>query len=370
MRWLKQRTKKIVAAAAAGLLLTGAALAGCAAVDDRESEEQHATQEQGEHSGSEGSQGSEASGEHSGEGDEARGEHSGEGNGEHGVGGEGSGEGREGSRELNEAEMSSPIVPLNQPWTGNLGGLAVDAWFDETNQTIHTTVQNRSDQTLCYVQSEPHMKSGTRTVGELGPDKLGDLAPGQEATSVLAISSEPAMAGVLFDGYVTHLEVFDCAGPGPIPHNGGEGGEGSGGEGGSGHAGGEAAERGGEASSAAALSPDETYDETRNGARLILSYDAAANAFVGTVENTTSQVLTRARVEIHLSNGTELGPTTPTDLAPGQVLQVRLASTTAPFTSWTTHAEIGSGEGGGEHGSGEHGSGNGEHGSGGEGSGG
>ncbi len=118
------------------------------------------------------------------------------------------------------------------------------------------------------------------------------------------------------------------------------------------HASGEASERGGEASSAAALAPGDTYDETRNGARLVLSYDAAANAFAGTVENTTDRVLTRARVEIHLSNGTELGPTTPTDLAPGQVLEIRLPSTTASFTSWTTHAEIGSGEGGDEHGSG------------------
>ncbi len=124
----------------------------------------------------------------------------------------------------------------------------------------------------------------------------------------------------------------------------GDGEHGSGRESGDEHASGEASERG-EGSSAAALAPDDTYDETRNGARLILSYDAAANAFTGTVENTTDRVLIRARVEIHLSNGTELGPTTPTDLAPGQVLQVRLASTEAPFTSWTTHAEIGSGEG-------------------------
>ena len=48
----------------------------------------------------------------------------------------------------------------------------------------------------------------------------------------------------------------------------------------------------------------------RNGARLILSYDAASNSFKGTVENTTSNVLTRVRVEVHLSNGAELGPTT------------------------------------------------------------
>ena len=357
MGWLQRRTKRVIAGVAAALLLAGAALAGCASTDDRESGEEHANREQGEHDSGERREGS----------------------GEHGSGGEGSGEsGEGGSGELNEAEMSSPITPLNETWTGNLGGLEVDAWFEESSQTTYTTVRNVTDRTLCYVQSEPHLKSGTRTVGELGPDKLGDFAPRQETMSVLAVSSEPAMAGVSFDGYVVHLEVFDCAGPGPIPHSGGEGAEGSGGESGGEHASGEASERGGEGSSAAALGPNDTYDETRNGARLILSYDAAAHAFTGTVENTTDRVLRRARVEIHLSNGIELGPTAPTDLAPGQVLQIRLASTTAPFTSWTTHAEIGSGEGGSEHGSGgesgesggEHDGESGEHGSGGEGSGG
>lgn len=371
MRWLRQRMKKVIAGVAAALLLAGAALAGCASDDDRESGEQHAEREQGEHGG-------EGSGEHGGEGREGSGEHggegSGEGEGEHGGQGHG-----DSIRERNEAEMSSPITPLDQQWTGNLGGLEVDAWFEEASQTAYTTVRNTTGQTLCFVQSEPHLKSGTRTVGELGPDRLGDLKPGQETMSVLSVSSEPAMDGVSFDGYVVHLEVFECGGPGPIPHNG-EGGEehGSGGEGGGEHgSGGEVSgEHGGEGregSTAAALAPEDTYDETRYGARLIMSYDAAANAFTGTVENTTNRVLTRARVEIHLSNGTELGPTTPTDLAPGQVLQIRLPSTTAPFTSWTTHAEIGNeehgsggeghgsgGESGGEHGScGEHGGGEG-----------
>lgn len=344
MGWLKRRTTRVIAGVAAALLLAGAALAGCASDDDRESGEQHAEREQGEHGG-------EGSGEHGSEG-------TGEGEGEHGGQGHG-----DSIRERNEAEMSSPITPLDQPWTGNLGGLEVDAWFDEASQTAYATARNTTDQTLCFVQSEPHLKSGTRTVGELGPDRLGDLEPGQEAISVLAVSSEPRMDGVSFDGYVVHLEVFECGGPGPIPHNGEGGGEhGSGGEGGHERAGGEHGERS-EGSTAAALAPEDTYDETRYGARLILSYDAAANVFTGTVANTTDRVLTRARVEIHLSNGTELGPTTPTDLAPGQVLQIRLPSTTAPFTSWTTHAEIGNEE----HGSGGEGSESGdEHGPGGE----
>ena len=36
------------------------------------------------------------------------------------------------------------------------------------------------------------------------------------------------------------------------------------------------------------LALDETYDVTRNGARLIMRYDAASNQFIGTVQNTTN----------------------------------------------------------------------------------
>ena len=85
----------------------------------------------------------------------------------------------------------------------------------------------------------------------------------------------------------------------------------------------------------------DTYDHTRNGARLILSYDEAANAFVGTVENTTDDVLTRVRVEVHLSNGTELGPTTPTDLDPGEQIDITLPATEESFDTWNAHPEVG-----------------------------
>ena len=88
------------------------------------------------------------------------------------------------------------------------------------------------------------------------------------------------------------------------------------------------------------LAPDETFDAVRGGARLIVNYDAAGNAFTGTVENTTGNVLTNVRIEVHLSNGTELGPTTPVDLAPGQVIDVNLPSTAASFTGWIAHAEV------------------------------
>ena len=198
-------------------------------------------------------------------------------------------------------------------------------------------------------------------MGELGPDVLGHLNPGQEATSSLTVASEPNLAGVAYDGYIVHLEVFDCGGTGPVPHTGGEGAEGSGGEGSGGESGGEGSESGSEEGSGAnQLAPDETFDMVRGGARLILSYDAASNSFKGTVENTTNNVLNRVRIEVHLSNGTELGPTTPVDLPPGEVLAIDLPSTQASLTGWVAHAEVGGGEGGqsgGESGGGEHGSG-------------
>ena len=342
---------------------------------------------------SEVSSGGEGPGEHGGRGEggaEGRNEGGSEGRGEgasEGAGGEGHGPGGEGGSESSEAAMSSPVIPLGQSWEGNLGGLAVSARFDEATGTVYTSVQNATSEKLCYVQSEPHMKLGAQTVGELGPDKLGDLNPGQQATSVLVVADEPGMAGGAYDGYVVHMEVFDCSGPGPVPHSGegAEGGGESGGEHGSGgegsaEGGAEGSEAGGEEGSGAMLALDETFDTVRGGARLIMSYDASTNAFTGTVENTTNGVLTRVRIEVHLSNGVELGPTTPVDMAPGEVRTVNLPATAEPFTGWVPHAEVGSSEGGGEHGSGgggneaggEHGSGGngneagGEHGSGGE----
>ena len=145
--------------------------------------------------------------------------------------------GGEGGEEIGEAAMSSSITPLGQSWNGVLGGLAVSARFDAATQSVNATVQNTLSQKLCYVQAEPHLKLGTKTVGELGPDKLGDLNPRQQATSSLTVASEPKLAGVAYDGYVVHMEMFDCAGPGPVPHTGGEAAEG-GGEGG-GESGGE-----------------------------------------------------------------------------------------------------------------------------------
>ena len=340
-----------------GTILSAVIVSGCAddagLGDGRDSNSATASQAISEREG--GGSG----GEHGGrrEGTESR-EEGGEGSGEHGSGGDGSGEGADGSGEGSEAAMSSPITPLGQSWNGILGGLAVSMQYDAATLSVHGTVRNTLSQKLCYVQAEPHLKSGTKTVGELGPEKLGHLNPGQEATTSLTVGSEPKLAGVSYDGYVVHMEVFDCGGPGPAAHAGEERGEGSGEQGASGESGNESVGSGGEEGSGAnTLALDETFDAVRSGARLILKYDAPSNSFIGAVENTTNGVLGRVRIEVHLSNGTELGPTTPTDMAPGEVVTINLPATPASFTGWTAHAEVGDGgegsESGVEHGGGE-----------------
>lgn len=114
--------------------------------------------------------------------------------------------------------------------------------------------------------------------------------------------------------------------------------------------------------SANQLTLDKTYDNTRNGARLIMKYYAAEKSFKGTVENTTNAVLQQVRVEIHLydsktGNSTaELGPTTPKDLAPGEIQDIVLAEEGTTFDRWTAHPEVGpSSSGSGDEGSSEHG---------------
>ena len=89
------------------------------------------------------------------------------------------------------------------------------------------------------------------------------------------------------------------------------------------------------------LGKDETYDQVRNGVRLILAYDTQSISFNGTVENTTNKSLEKVRVEVHLSNEIELGPTTPVTLSLGEKKDVKLTATSANFEWWTAHPEVG-----------------------------
>jgi len=104
-----------------------------------------------------------------------------------------------------------------------------------------------------------------------------------------------------------------------------------------------------------------------NGARLVLQFNPATQVFAGSVTNTTATTLSQVRVEIHLDNGTELGPTKRIDVRPGQTVPVELGTFGEEFSSWVSHPEAGverghgaggeeGGEGhGGREGRGEHG---------------
>ena len=108
---------------------------------------------------------------------------------------------------------------------GVVNGVRVAMSYDPVRRSFSGIVENTMALTACSVQIELNLKQGTRTVVELGPSPVGDLAPGASATTELLVDDEPLAAGVAFDAWEIHPEVFDCNCPVPNP-SGGEGGEG------------------------------------------------------------------------------------------------------------------------------------------------
>jgi len=104
------------------------------------------------------------------------------------------------------------------------------------------------------------------------------------------------------------------------------------------------------------LTLKDTYDHVRNGARLVMNFDTSSNSFLGYIENTTENTLENVRVEVHLSNNLELGPTNPVSLNKGERRNIQLMAPGNDFSGWTAHPEVGSGteEGHSEEGSAEH----------------
>ena len=88
----------------------------------------------------------------------------------------------------------------------------------------------------------------------------------------------------------------------------------------------------------------ETCEEVRKGVQLHLTFDQSSSTFIGTINNISNETAKRVRVEVHLSNEVELGPTEPVDLAPGKQVNVKLSAEGQSFTWWTAHAESGSSE--------------------------
>ena len=88
----------------------------------------------------------------------------------------------------------------------------------------------------------------------------------------------------------------------------------------------------------------DTATETRSGITLVMSYDNQKEAFTGKLTNTSSETVQQVRVEIHLSNGQELGPTSRINMSPGQETNVTLDGRGQRFDRWSVHIEIGSSE--------------------------
>ena len=96
----------------------------------------------------------------------------------------------------------------------------------------------------------------------------------------------------------------------------------------------------------------DTATESRGGVELIIIYDSMRKVFTGTVRNTTSETVRQVRVEVHLPNGVELGPTPNVNLVAVQTRSVELDASSRTLDKFSVHVEIRSGEGGRESGGG------------------
>ncbi|MCY3872375.1 MAG: hypothetical protein OXG87_22755 [Gemmatimonadetes bacterium] len=84
--------------------------------------------------------------------------------------------------------------------------------------------------------------------------------------------------------------------------------------------------------------------EARSGVELVMRYDSQQEMFTGTLTNTTNATVSNVRVEIHLSNRVELGPTSRMNMTAGQTSPVTLEANGQNFNWWSVHVEIGSSE--------------------------
>lgn len=86
---------------------------------------------------------------------------------------------------------------------------------------------------------------------------------------------------------------------------------------------------------------DDTCDETRDGVRLILRYDAPSETFIGTLENTTETLLQQVRIRVRLSHGVDV-LTPHFHLDPGESGDVSFdVSNARGFTTWDAYPVVG-----------------------------
>lgn len=88
--------------------------------------------------------------------------------------------------------------------------------------------------------------------------------------------------------------------------------------------------------------PGETATDSRRGVDLTISYNSTTRRFDGSVTNTNASAVAEVRVEIHLSNGTELGPTPRVNLEANETKAVTLDASGQNFNWYSVHVELGS----------------------------
>jgi hypothetical protein len=90
----------------------------------------------------------------------------------------------------------------------------------------------------------------------------------------------------------------------------------------------------------AAYSKEETLTKSSKGIRLSLSFGAGANAFTGTVENTTEEKLCGVEVTAAAENGTSFDAIEVGDLEAGQSKEVQISSEGTTFENWSAETNM------------------------------
>lgn len=249
-----------------------------------------------------------------------------------GLGGEGNegpnGEGNEGPNGEGGNE-SGMLWSCTETADEIVNGVRLILSYDAAAELFVGTLENLNTVIAPQARVEIHVFDAAGKSVEYGPTTPADMAPGEKRNVTLSV------AGIsdCFE-FNMHPEIGSGAsGEG----NGGEGNEGTGSEGNGGEAGNE---------SGLLWNSIDTADETVNGIRLKLAYDAATESFIGTLENINTLVAPQVRVEVHVfdaaGNSTEYGPTTPADMAPGEIRNVSLPVPGAGnFITFNMHPEVG-----------------------------
>ncbi|PCE66578.1 hypothetical protein [Sediminicola luteus] len=97
---------------------------------------------------------------------------------------------------------------------------------------------------------------------------------------------------------------------------------------------------------------DQDADETLNGLRLQIRWDAASSSFTGTLTNTNTTTMPATRFEVHVfdanNKSTEYGPSPSVDMAPSTTRNISLQlPTNVQFVKYNMHPEFGSAGNGG-----------------------